>query len=237
MAMDDCLNNAAKEHTKTEDRQSTNTDDRNKGHWNTGYDNVGNNNTGNHNAGDRNTGNRNKGRSNVGSSNIGDGNTGSFNVGHCNVGDYNIGCDNIGCANLGDKISGDCSVKGDFSFFCTKQNVRFFNKPFSGDIREISMPPVIVKFMKIFKKTMRNANKSNIDIDLMLLSEDDMRLLYYQHWRKAWDKLNDQERKETLNLPNFDNNIFKEITGIDVYQELGIKVVNRDKPRDIIMVE
>ena len=34
-----------------------------------------------------------------------------------------------------------------------------------------------------------------------------------QEW---WDKLNSDDKQEVLNLPNFDKDIFKDITGIDV---------------------
>ena len=34
-----------------------------------------------------------------------------------------------------------------------------------------------------------------------------------QNW---WNNLSESDRKEVLSLPNFDKNIFKEITGIDV---------------------
>ena len=34
-----------------------------------------------------------------------------------------------------------------------------------------------------------------------------------QEW---WDNLDDEEREEVMRLPNFDKDIFKEITGIEV---------------------
>jgi len=42
-------------------------------------------------------------------------------------------------------------------------------------------------------------------------------------WRKSWDRASDRDRRVVLSLPNFDNDIFKEITGIDVYKELNLK--------------
>lgn len=34
--------------------------------------------------------------------------------------------------------------------------------------------------------------------------------------QKWWDNLDDEDREEVMSLPNFDKDIFKEITGIEV---------------------
>jgi hypothetical protein len=43
---------------------------------------------------------------------------------------------------------------------------------------------------------------------------------YKEAWRRSWDAAYIIDKKRVLDLPNFDNEIFKEITGIDVLQEL-----------------
>ena len=43
---------------------------------------------------------------------------------------------------------------------------------------------------------------------------------YKEAWRNAWNKASLEDRKKVYNIPNFDNEIFKEITGIDVDKEL-----------------
>ncbi|HOU27298.1 MAG TPA: hypothetical protein PLD76_04510 [Paludibacteraceae bacterium] len=45
---------------------------------------------------------------------------------------------------------------------------------------------------------------------------------YKEAWRKSWDKATDEDRRKTLKLPNWDNAIFLEITGIDVEKELAV---------------
>ena len=45
---------------------------------------------------------------------------------------------------------------------------------------------------------------------------------YKEAWRKSWNKASDEDRRKVLALPNWDNEVFKEISGIDVEKELGI---------------
>ena len=45
---------------------------------------------------------------------------------------------------------------------------------------------------------------------------------YKEAWRKSWNEADDEDRRKVLELPNWDNEVFKEISGIDVEKELGI---------------
>jgi len=48
----------------------------------------------------------------------------------------------------------------------------------------------------------------------------------YDHhtaWRTSWDKAELEDRKRVMDLPNWNNIIFKEISGIDVEKELNIR--------------
>ena len=44
---------------------------------------------------------------------------------------------------------------------------------------------------------------------------------YKQAWRIAWDKAGKEEHKKLLSLPNWNNKIFKDITGIDAEAEIA----------------
>ncbi len=44
---------------------------------------------------------------------------------------------------------------------------------------------------------------------------------YKEAFRLAWDKANKEEHKQLLALPNWDNEIFKEISGIDAEAEIA----------------
>lgn len=46
---------------------------------------------------------------------------------------------------------------------------------------------------------------------------------YQQAWRESWDKAELEDRKKCLSLPNWDSEVFKEISGIDVEKELNTK--------------
>ena len=43
---------------------------------------------------------------------------------------------------------------------------------------------------------------------------------YKDAWRLAWNKASIKERKKLFELPNWDNEVFKEITGIDAEKEI-----------------
>ena len=44
---------------------------------------------------------------------------------------------------------------------------------------------------------------------------------YQEAWRKSWDQASDEDRREILELPHWNNEVFKEISGIDVEKELA----------------
>ena len=44
---------------------------------------------------------------------------------------------------------------------------------------------------------------------------------YKAAWRIAWDKASKESHKELLKLPNWDNKVFEEITGIDAEAEIA----------------
>ena len=46
------------------------------------------------------------------------------------------------------------------------------------------------------------------------------KMTYKEAWKYSWNNANKENRKLVLKLPNFNNEVFKEITGIDVQKEL-----------------
>ena len=46
------------------------------------------------------------------------------------------------------------------------------------------------------------------------------KMTYKEAFKYSWDNADKEDRKLVLELPNFDNNIFKEISGIDILEEL-----------------
>lgn len=165
------------------------------GKYNTGFSNTGNYNSGrancgNYNSGCLNTGDFNSGNNNTGFFNTGNGNTGSYNTGNCNVGFNNSGDFNTGDYNKGYHNAGHYN-SGDY-------NTGMFN----------TNAPKIRMFNK----------ECNLTYSEFICSIDYTfgELLYDIHERN----LSKEDCKHIVELPNFDPDIFKEITGIDIYEEM-----------------
>ena len=157
--------------------------------------NIGFKNTGEWNIGNNNSGNRNTGDNNSGYFNTGDNNSGDMNTGDNNSGDNNTGDWNIGNWNTGDLNT-------------TKPKLRIFNK--ETDVKQED-----IKFPDFFFFVLTEW----IDEDRGYLKS----YKYKQAWRNSWDKANEEDRKKCFALPNWDNELFKEISGIDVEKELNEK--------------
>lgn len=189
----------------------------NTGNCNSGNCNIGNHNTGTRNSGDYNSRNRNSGNRNTGNHNSGNYNSGNYNSGNYNTGKYNTGNYNIGDCNSGDKNIG-C--------FCTNDNkyktIKLFNKESDWTLdtwKNSRAYKIIDNYFEltpwINEYSMTDEEKEKhpwYKITGGYLKE----LSYTEAWKNMWNKLSDEEKNEFFKLPNFDKNIFKEITGIDI---------------------
>ena len=208
-----------------------NSGDCNSGNWNSGDLNSGNLNSGDMNSGDRNSGNWNSGDRNSGDLNSGDWNSGDRNSGDLNSGDWNSGDRNSGNWNSGDRNSGDRnsgnwnSGNWNSGFFNSDEPcVRMFNKMTTYKRKDIKIP-----FWCFFNLTVwvshdtateeeKTEHKAEIEICGGFLKT----INYKDAWRIAWNKASIEERKELFDLPNWDNQVFKEITGIDAENEIRL---------------
>ena len=177
-----------------------NSGNRNSGDWNSGDWNSGNRNSGNCNSGNRNSGNRNSG-----DWNSGDWNSGNRNSGNCNSGDWNKTCFSNGCFNT------------------ESPKIFLFNKPsdwtyqdwLNSDARYILMDCPSNVLSWIWEDDMTDEEKEQHP-------EYSVTGGFLKHIEKEtgrqmwWDGLSDRNKTIVMNLPNFDKDIFKEITGIDV---------------------
>ena len=183
-------------------------------------------NSGNCNSGDRNSGNWNSGDLNSGDMNSGDRNSGNRNLGNWNSGNLNSGDINSGNRNSGNYNSGDYN-SGDWNsgFFNSDEPcVRMFNKMTTYKRKDIKIP-----FWCFFNLTVwvshdtateeeKTEHKAEIEICGGFLKK----INYKDAWRIAWNKASIEERKELFDLPNWDNQVFKEITGIDAENEIRL---------------
>ena len=181
----------------------------------TGLCNSGNRNSGDCNSGDCNSGNRNSGNRNSGNRNSGD----------CNSGDCNSGNRNSGNRNSGNRNSGDwnktCFSNGCFNTESPK--IFLFNKPsdwtyqdwLNSDARYILMDCPSNVLAWVWDDDMTDEEKEQHP-------EYSVTGGFLKHIEKEtgrqmwWDGLSDRKKDIVMQLPNFDKNIFKEITGITV---------------------
>ncbi len=210
-----------------------NTGDSNTGDRNTGYSNTGNCNTGDWNTGDSNTGNCNTGYRNTGYSNTGDRNTGYRNTGDCNTGDSNTGNCNTGDWNTGDCNTGHRNtghrntgygntIDGSNGVFCTEpdMDIRIFNRPSGMSLRDFyrskyyealrSAPFVLTEWIPYTDEE----KKADPEKELIggYLKEYTMK----EAWTNWWEKMSEEDKQIVREMPNFDAEVFKEITGIEV---------------------
>lgn len=196
---------------------SYNIQDSNFGHMNNGNNNVGNQNSGWRNIGDENTGNRNTGDCNSGGGNIGNYNSGGDNNGHGNSGFYNIGNNNSGDWNKTSFSSG---------VFCTEQPcIMIFNKPSSLTLQQWrdshafrilqSMPGNGTRVIdEKYVDSKEKAEHPECEVTGCIMKSKRYSVADRINW---WNHtLTPKEREVVHSIPNFDPDIFEEITGIPV---------------------
>ena len=168
-----------------------NTDCGNSGNCNSGGYNSGSYNAGDHNSGDYNSGGCNSGNYNAGYGNSGNRNSGYGNSGGYNSGNYNTGYGNSGNYNAGGYNSGN-------------YNTGYGNSGnYNAGVFNTDEP-----YMRAFNQntTIRYSDfKKHLTYNFYALCV-----------RIATKKLIDGDEERIKALPNFDAEIFKEITGIDI---------------------
>ena len=185
---------------------------------NTGKGCTGLCNSGNCNSGDWNSGDCNSGNCNSGNRNSGNRNSGNCNSGNCNSGDWNSGNRNSGDWNK-------CSFSNG-CFNTVEPKIYLFNKPsdltyrdwLNSDARYLlnQIPGDVLEYvwfedMTDEKKAAHPEAKTTGGY-LKQLDNSECGSIW-------WRGLNDYEKSIIKAIPNFDKEIFKEITGVDVDME------------------
>ena len=180
-----------------------NTGNRNSGSYNSGYRNSGSYNTGSYNSGDYNSGYYNSGNNNSGNFNSGDYNSGNFNSGMFNSCNYSNGLFN--------------SQSTKIYMFNKPTNLTYeeFRKKYGKAydllynceicitewITEEQMTQIEKEKNPHYKTTQRGYLKTND---------------YKEASKRWWEGLNEEEKGLIKELPNFDKDVFREITGIEI---------------------
>ncbi len=187
---------------------------------NTGIFNSGHQNRGDQNSGHRNSGNWNRGDQNSGNWNRGDQNSGNWNSGDRNSGNWNSGDQNSGDQNSGDWNSGDRNS----GFFNTEtpEEILVFNKPCKRVVwEEVGKPSFLYFDLTVWvhfsdmsgEEKAENPKAKNVGGFIKTLG-------YKEAFQRSYNSLPHEEKiRQTAQLkalPNFDADVFFEISGIRI---------------------
>ena len=197
---------------------SNNTGRGNSGNRNSGNRNSGNSNSGDSNSGDRNSGNRNSGNRNSGNWNSGDSNSGNSNSGNSNSGNWNSGNRNSGDSNSGYSNSGNSNSGA----FCTgEKTIKLFNKDSVWTIQDFENSKAFSLLYEVdihiwvpsshMTEDEKTQNSSHETTEGFL-----RKLPFKEAFNGKWSNWSDENKKAFTSLPNFDKDIFFEITGVKV---------------------
>ena len=155
--------------------------------------------------------------------NMGKGNAGFWNSGNRNSGDWNSGD-----WNSGDRNSGDWN-KTNFSNGCfntVEPKIYLFNKPSELTYRDWCNSNARYLLNQIPKDVLEWIWSDNMtEEEKAAHPEHTTTGGYLKHLDDSgravewWHGLSEADKREIMNIPNFDKEIFKEITGIDVEAE------------------
>lgn len=133
----------------------------------------------------------------------------------CNSGNRNSGNSNSGDWNSGDWNSGFFNT--DFPL------LRIFNKETNIPRKDIDFPSFLYFDFTVWVShdTATDEEKEVHKIDIETCGGFTKAISYKEAFRIAWNKASKEEHKKLLKLPNWDNEIFKEISGIDAEAEIA----------------
>ena len=175
---------------------------------NTGKSCTGLRNSGDCNSGDWNSGDRNSGSYNSGNRNSGDCNSGNWNSGDWNSGDWNSGSFSNGCFNTAEPKIYLFNKLSDWTYMdWLDSDARYLLNQIPGDVLEY------VWFGDMTDEERAEHPEAEVTGGYLKESHDSKTV---QDW---WDTLSEEQKKIIKSLPNFDAEIFEEITGIEVEKD------------------
>jgi len=180
-----------------------NSGDWNTGHWNSGNGNSGNGNSGNKNSGNKNSDNWNTGDKNTGNRNTGHGNSGDWNSGNYNSGDWNATDHSSGCFNTEERTIDMFNMDSGMTYLeWFQSNARYILETSPAPLTWISQDNMTGE-----EKEQHPEHKTTGGY---------LRKREAGEMQKWWDALSKEKQDTVMALPNFDPDIFKECTEIDV---------------------
>ena len=182
------------------------------------------NNTGDYSTGDWSTGNRSTGDHSTGHCSTGDRSTGYWSTGHYSTGDRSTGNRSTGDRSTGHYSTGDWSISNySTGHFSTEDYSGYgaFDKPCTIDEWNNAYKPGWIYFSLtewVYKEDMNDKEKE--DNPSYKTTGGYLRVYGYQEaWRKSYDSVTREEQLKIKDLPNFDKDKFKQISGIDIDED------------------
>lgn len=166
----------------------------------------------------------NEGKNCTGFCNTGDYNTGTRNTGNYNTGNYNTGGCNTGNRNTGNWNTGDWNI-ANFStgFFNSQQQPLFiFNKPTNLSRDDIYACEGLCILNRKYENNWWISSENMSDEEKKEHPEHKTTGGYLKSvdfktaCKMMWGTLTEEEKEEVKKIPNFDADVFEEITGIRV---------------------
>ena len=187
------------------------------GHWSTGYRSTGNYSTGDWSTGNHSTGNYSTGNYSTGEWSTGNWSTGNWSTGNCSTGHWSTG----NCS-TGDWSTGNHST----GHFCTKDGRGFgaFNKKIHKDYKTArtiwdaaEKPPCLFFKMTVWVDSKDMTEQEKINNPKYASTLGYLKVLDYKSAFSASVLAAPKKERDMIRaLPNFDAEVFLEISGVDL---------------------
>jgi hypothetical protein len=171
-----------------------------------------------------NTGHRSTGNHSTGNHSTGNYSTGHYSTGHCSTGAYSTGDCSTGDRSTGHNSTGNWSISNNSTgHFSTEDYSGFsaFNKPCSfEDWDNAEIPSFLYFDLTKWIEESEMSDKEKEENENYATTNGYLKVFEYEGaWKNTWDNACDEDKNLLYALPNFDADVFKEISGIDVNQK------------------
>jgi len=200
------------------------TGDYSTGNWSTGDRSTGYGSTGYRSTGYRSTGNHSTGHYSTGNLSTGNCSTGNLSTGNCSTGNCSTGNHSTGYRSTGHYSTGDWSISNySTGHFSTIDYSGFgaFNKPCTHKEWNEAKKPEFLYFSLTEWINSDNMTAEEKELNPTYKTTGGYLKVYgyREAWKKAYAEATPEEIELLKALPNFDPEVFKEISGIDINKE------------------
>ena len=100
--------------------------------------------------------------------------------------------------------------------------VRIFNKETDVKREDIKFPDFFYFKLTEWVDENKMSDKEKVAYPSYVTTGGYLKAKTYKGtWRESWNNASEEDKRKVLGLPNWDNEIFKDISGIDVEKELN----------------